>query len=362
MGGKIELIQNGLGFRVGESAGKFYNRRFSKNFAEKNWNSLKDKRVAMFGDTAYQFTTDEITIIATTIEDFLRWDTVSEQFITSAFIGNGIRDITYYRYLDVLPPRLTQTFTRGTVVYAAKEKVDTELIGFDYDMYFDMVSMDAMQNPSVALKFTDNLWDGTKDQLIKSLVQYREHAIHFGTAVTGLLDVGIKGWCNTSGINLPSNISQGADDDMKTIGDVNHAAIVLASQLILAKFKPPFTLHMSPGVYTQALHNVTAATGISDMNHIFNLGRDANNLIFDKIIMNPYLLANATETASTGAMGVTKEGPQNFRLVESYPMGYYPLPPQGLGTEGKILWMGVIEVKQPKAIAFSGSCDTDTLT
>ena len=355
------MVQDGLNFRVGNTAGNFYNRRFTIDSAKKNWNTLKDKRMAVFGDTAYQFTTDEVTIIAKTIEDFLRWDTVSEQFLTVDFIGNGIRDIDYYRYLDVQPPRLTQTFTRGTVVYAGKELVSTELIGFDYDMYFDMVSLDAMKNPAVGLKFTDNLWDGTKDQLIKSLVQYREHAIHFGTAVTGLTDIGIKGWCNTTGINAPANISQGADDLMTTIGDVNHAATVLSTTLILAKFKPPFTLHMSPGVYTQAMKNVTAATGVSDMNHIFNLGRDAGHLIYDKIIMNPYLLANATETTTTGAMGVTKEGAQNFRLVESYPMGYYPLPPQGLGTEGKILWMGVMEVKQPTAIAFRNALTTDTV-
>ena len=358
---KIELVQKGLNFRIGSAAGKFYNRKYSTQSAKENWNLLKDKRMAKFGDTAYQFTTDEITKISNVIEDFIRWDTVSGGFMHSEFIGNGIRDIEFYRYVDVQAPRLTQTFTRGTVVYTAKEKVTTELIGFDYDMYFDVVSMDAMTNPNVAMKFTQNLWDGTKDQLIKSLVQYKEHALHFGTAVTGLLDVGIKGWCNTSGINAPANISQGGDDLMTTIGDVYHAATILATSLILDKHKPPFTLHMSPGVYVQGMQNVTAATGISDLNHIFNLGKDVNNPIFNKIIMNPYLLANATETTTTGAMGVTKDGEQNMSLKESYPIGYYPLPPTGLGSEGKILWMGVMEVKQPTSIAFRNALTTNTV-
>ncbi len=98
-------------------------------------------------------------------------------------------------------------------------------------------------------------------------------------------------------------------------------------------------------------------SGLTDMGAIFDLGKEVNNQVFNKVIMSGFMTISEPETASTGSMAVVKNEKRNFDLVESYKIGFYPLPPQGLGTEGKILWMGAVRVKQPTAIAYR-----DTLT
>ncbi len=357
-------IENGLNFRVGQNAGSFYNRHYSVPFNDKRWKILADNLAMEFGDSeiikdaAYQFTEEEVTLIQSKIEDYLEWDATSGDFIQDTFVGAGVRDLWWWTYVKVQPPRLTQDFTRGNVVYTAKVKSTLELVGFDYDMYFSLVDMDAMNMNGAGFKFNQNLWDGTKDQLIKSLVQWREKIIHFGTATEGIDDIGTKGMFNFSGINAPSNIGQGADDDLTAAGDVSHAATILANTLIVDKHKPPFTVIMSPGVYSQGLVNKGSTSGITDMQAIMDLGKEVGSQVFNKIVMDGYLTISEPETTSTGSMGVVKNETRNFEVVESYKIGFYPLPPQGLGTEGKILWMGGVRVKQPTAIAYRDSLDT----
>ena len=358
-------IENGLNFRTGDNAGKFYNRHYSEKSNTKRWEKLADNMAAEFGDaqefkdTAYEFTEEEVTLIQSKIEDYLEWEAVSSQFVTTTFVGNGVRDIWWWTYLEIQPPRLTQNFTRGDVVYTAKEKSTLELVGLDYDMYFSMVDMDAMHMNGAGFKFNQNLWDGTKDQLIKSLVQYREKVIHFGTESDGIDDIGTTGIFNASGVNAPSEVGQGQDDDLKEAGDVTHAAIKMANTLIVDKHQPPFALVMSPGVYGQALRNKNSTTYRTDMTEIMELGKDVNNAVFNQIIMDGYLTVSEPETGSTGSIAVLKAEARNFDVVESYKLGFYPLPPQGLGTEGKILWMGGVRVIQPTAIAYRDSCDTN---
>ena len=357
-------IENGLNFRIGDNAGKFYNRHYSVDFNDKRWEKLADNMAAEFGDaqkfkdTAYDFTNEEVTLIQSKIEDYLTWDATSQDFIQSTYVGAGVRDLWWWTYLTLQPPRLTQDFTRGTVVYNAKTKSTLELIGLDYDMYFSMVDMDAMNMNGAGFKFDQNLWDSTKDQLIASLIEYREKVIHFGTATEGIDDLGVKGIFNFAGINAPTNIgADGGDDVLTTAGDCTHAALTLANSLITDKHKPPFTLIFSPGSYQQALLNANATSGITDMSMIMSLGREVNNQIFNKIVMDGFMTISEPETNTTASMACVKNEKRNFEVVESYKVGFYPLPPQGLGTEGKILWMGGVRVKQPTAIAFR-----DTLT
>ncbi len=356
-------IENGLNLRVGESAGKFYNRHYSEAFNDKRWKILADNLAAEFGDsevikdTAYQFTNEEVTLIQSKIEEYLTWDATSEQFAHITFLGNGVRDTWWWTYLKVQPPRLTQDFTRGNVVYMAKEKTTLELIGMDYDMYFSMVDMDAMNMNGAGFKFNENLWDGTKNQLIKSLVQYREKILHFGTASEGIDDIGTKGFFNFAGISAPASIGLGNDDDLTAPGDINDAVATLAQALITDKHKPPFVVVFSPGVYSQALINKGATSGITDMGAIFDLGKEINNQVYNKVIMDGYLTISEPEVTATGSMAVMKDEVRNYDIIESYKLGFYPLPPQGLGTEGKILWMGGSRVKDPTAIAYR-----DTLT
>ncbi len=357
-------IENGLNFRVGQNAGSFYNRHYSETFNDKRWKLLADNLAMEFGDSevikdaAYQFTEEEVTLIQSKIEDYLEWDATSADFIQDTFVGAGVRDLWWWTYVKVQPPRLTQDFTRGNVVYMAKVKSTLELIGFDYDMYFSLVDMDAMNMNGAGFKFSQNLWDGTKDQLIKSIVQWRERVIHFGTASEGIDDIGTKGLFNFAGINAPTNIgADGGDDVLTTAGDVTHGAITLANSLIQDKHKPPFAVIMSPGVYQQALININATSGETDMAQIMRIGAEVNNMFFNKVVMDGYLTISEPEVTATGSMGVVKNEVRNFEVVESYKIGFYPLPPQGLGTEGKILWMGGVRVKQPTAIAYR-----DTLT
>ncbi len=356
-------IENGLNIRIGDSGLKFYKRHYSEELNDRRWKKLADNIAVEFGDsqaikdTAYQFTNEEVTLIQSKIEEYLDWDATSQDFIQPTFVGAGVRDLWWWTYLRLQAPRYTQDFERGDVVYNAKEKSTLELIGLDYDMYFSMVDMDAMNMNGAGFKFDQNLWDSTKDQLIQSLIQYREKIVHFGTASAGIDDIGLKGMFNTSGINAPTNIGQGADDVLTDSGDVDHACARLAQTLIADKHKPPFTVIMSPGVYSQALLNRGANSGLTDMGAIFDLGKEVNNQVFNKVIMSGYMTISEPEVVATGSLAVVKNEKRNFDLVESYKIGFYLLPPQGLGTEGKILWMGAVRVKQPTAIAYR-----DTLT
>ena len=355
---KPSLVKNGLTTRIGDQATQAYERvttfdahnAYIKMLA--GGDSIKEAQ--------YTLNANEVTAIEGQILHVLRWALKSPRFMTTKNMGGGILKHTYDKWNDVPAPRPSISFDGGRVVTVSKTETSVNLIGYDYDTYLTMPQIDAMNNSNRLQKFEESLQQGTITELTRSLAQYREWAIFRGTSAPGVDDLGITGLVNASGITTPTAYGLDADNNLTAAGDVLDAAQKAANGLIAARYDPPFVLLMTPLVMAQANKNKDTTTYKSDMAKIKELqGGEGTGAMFSDIIMCPYLINSATETTSTGALYAVKPDPTHFRVIESYGLGYYPLPPTGLGVRGKLLWMGVTEVRRPTAVSGRGSQTTN---
>ena len=312
-------------------------------------------------DTAYQITAYEVTAIKKEIAHVLRHELVTPTMSTPKNVGKGMLKYEYSTWKQVRPPRWTLDFGRGDVASTSKEATTLKFIGLDYDMHFTMPQMDMYANSNRGIAFSESLQQGTLRELTASLAQYREWALFRGSDIPNFTDTGLTGLCNNASVTDPGALGLGGDDNLTAAGDVYHSAIVMANELINAKFKPPFVLHMTPGVFSQALKNKTGTPLVSDFQLIAEYGAKEGKQIFSDIIMNPYLIDSETETTSTGAMMVVKEDSMNFEPVESYPLGFYALPSVDLGFDGKLLWCGGMAVYRPAAVVYADALTIDSL-
>jgi hypothetical protein len=323
------------------------------------WESRNETLTRVHGKAAdaYVLSPDEITSIRTQIMEVLRWKAKSQFCIDSVDIGPGMLTAEYYSGNDVTKPRMTRTFRGGYNVEATKSKSTVELYGMDYDISIDKVSLDAGNSTQNKVHLQPSLQAFETNTLIKSLIQYREWYIFRGTSIPNFTDLGIKGLCNWTGVTNPGALGLGADDILNAAGDVDDAAVQMANALINAKFEPPFELHMTPLVYGRALRNKHATSGIRDMKFIMDMVDPASGVkLFSSVQLNPYLIASATETSTTGAMLCMKKLPTTENYVaEPYALGVYPLQTGSLGWDAKVLWMGGTVLQRPTAIAYRGT-------
>jgi hypothetical protein len=322
--------------------------------AAEQWNNLWGTK-----DAAYLLTPDEVTKVQTEIQKVLRWQPLADTISPTVNIGEGMTRFEWYKWLDVNPPRLTQTFEGGNDVKPLKQATTNYLYGMDYDFHLDKVTIDAARSSNGKIKLTPDLQMGTLSNLTEQLALYRNWFIFRGSDIPGVTDIGIKGLVNDSNLTDPGAMGIGADDDLTAAGDVFHSAVVLANKLLQNKFQPPFDLHMTPKVFSQANKNRNTTSDKTDYKLIteYSLGAGA---VFKTPVMNPFLIDSATETTSTGAMACFKSGQENFFTAQSYNLGYYPMPPKGLGVDGKLLWMGAAIVTRPTAIQFVDALTTNT--
>jgi len=347
------MIRDGLNFKFGDNA---------KYDRFQDWNTINRTKKAMFGDASYQITADEITALKSEILHVLQWSAVSPETLVVKNIGKGLTKWEYHSWQKVLPPRRTLDFSRGANVATAKASSTLQLMGYDYDYHISMPQVDLYSSANRKVKFSETLEQGTFRELVNSLSMYREFSIFNGSDIPNLVDVNLKGLCNNASVTDPGALGLGSDDNLTAVGDILDAATVMSSELINAKFKPPFQLHLSPGVFSQALQNVDTTYWTSDFTRIADMGRKEGMQIFSEIVMNPFMIDSETETNSTGAMMAVKPGAENFEVIESYPLGYYPMPSQDLGLDGKILWCGGTAVYRPTAVVFANALTIDTLS
>lgn len=305
-------------------------------------------------DVAYKITDDEIKAIQKEIEHVVRWSEVSSQFLPSRTISKGLIKDSYWQWKDIPAPRLTRDFGIGPKVITAKEETVVEFMGMDYDYHFTMPEVDLASATGQVTRFNESLIDGTRAEIINSLTQYREYYIGFGTATVGLEpDLGFTGLYNDPNITTIAQYS--TDDDLQAAGDVLEAVKMHAKSLIGNKYQPPFTLQMSPAVLIQAITNEETTVGLgTDMARIQKMQLPNGTPLFNKFIMNPYITLAAETGTDDGVICCMAEqsttSRTNFELVETYPMGFYPLPAVDLGITGKYLWMGGVEIPHPDSI------------
>jgi len=306
---------------------------------------------------AYVLSPDEITSIRTKIMSILRWKAKSDFLIDTANIGAGMLKTEYYTGNDVTKPRVTRSFLGGYNVVATKSSGTVELYGLDYDISIDKVSLDAGNSTANKVHLQLSLQAFETQILMESLVQYREWWIHRGSSSPNMVDIGVKGICNWTGITDPGALGLGADDHLDAAGDIDDSAMTMATSLIEAKFEPPFELHLTPKIYARAHKNKNATTGKRDIQFIEELiDKETGSKMFSGVHLNPYLINSATETTTTGAMLCMKKLPtdQNY-VAESYGLGVYPLQTGSLGWDAKMLWLGGTVLQRPTAVCYRGS-------
>lgn len=348
-------VGRGLNIVAGNKIAEEYGSKFiSLKKVNSNWKRLSD--------TSYQINADEVTAVRTEITKVLRWALKTPKFITTRQIGKGMLKYEYHAWNAVQHPRYSLDFARGKNVAVSKEGSTQNMLGFDYDFHVTMPQIDQASISGKKVMFNETLLQGTIRNLTESLAIYSEYSKMLGSDIPNMIDIGVKGLLNNASVTDPGALGEGSDDDLTAAGDVYHSAIVEANKLIVAKFDPPFDLMMSPGVYAQALKNKEGTPNVSDLELIFNLGVKEGNRMFRNIIINPFMIDSETETNSTGAMACIASGEQNFEIVETYPLGFYPLPPQDLGLDGKILWCGGSIVYRPAAVVFANTLTINTLS
>jgi len=334
------------------------------------WEIYNDMRKSMH-DTAFLLDPDEVTAIEQTILKVLRWKTKLDDnipgvgpFCPVKQIGAGMKKYDWYKWLDVPAPRNTDTFEGGFDVKVLKQKTTNVLHGMDYDFHITKTDIDAARSTNGKIKLLPELQMGILQNLMEQLALYRDWYGFRGTDAGDLQDITITGLLNDSGLTDPGAGGIGADDDMTAQADVFHSAVELSNKLIQNKFEPPFVLDMTPGLWSQANMNRNTTSDKTDMRLILEYvgANGGNSPIFAKVRMNPFLIDSATETNNTAAMGAFAPSMDNYFLAEAYPLGAYPLPPQGLSAyDMKLLWMGRAIVTRPAAIQYINALTINVL-
>ena len=324
------------------------------------WGQYKSMAKHMYGDAAYFLDPDEVRYLEKQILEVLYFEPTLDEIASTINIGAGKSEYKYYKNIKPLPPEFTNDFEGGNNVKILKESATKKLIGLHYDWHLTKPEVDASRANNGIISLSPNPEMNLMQELTQALQQYRCWFGFLGGNIPNINDGNNNG---LTGLLNDSSLTFGGltDTDLTTIGDVELAAKKLAAWLIQKKFKPPFVLDMSPGVLIQALTNINATSSKTDYQLILELASGVNgNRMFSKIRMNPFMINSETETNSTGAIAAYAISPRNFRLIESYPLSFYPTPPTTLGINGKLLWMGAPVVQRADSIAFDNGLTTNS--
>ena len=318
------------------------------------WQQRIDQQRRVQGDAAYVIAPDEITKLQNQINEVLYFEAVSMNSVSPVAIGQGLTNFEYWYNNTPQAPRQTENFSGGENKQVNKTYSTVKLVGMDYDIDIPKTIIDAGNlGAAKKINLTPTVQNNITGELMRALMQYRERWIWLGSAGQDFTDTGIKGIVNWSGINTTST-----DSDWTTVGDVFLNIMRQAGKLIQSKFRPPFTVYLTPKVYNQAIVNINTTSSKTDMQLLME-ATDANGQkMFDGVYANPFLI-NAAETTSTGAAATIKRIPENF-VAESYAPGIYPLISTDLGWKAKLLWMGGTVLERPTAVCFQGSLTTNT--
>lgn len=314
----------------------------------------------MYGDAAYFLDPDEVRYLEKQILEVMYFEPTLDEIVATLNIGAGKSEYKYYKNIKPLPPEITNDFEGGTNVKVLKESATKKLIGLHYDWHLTKPELDASRANNGIISLSPSPEMNLLQELTAALQQYRCWFGFLGGDIPNINDGnnnGLTGLLNDSSLTFAGL----SDTNLTTIGDVEIAAKKLAAWLIQKKFKPPFVLDMSPGVLIQALTNINATSSKTDYQLILELASGVNaGRMFSKIRMNPFMINSETETNSTGAIAAYAVSPRNFRLIESYPLSFYPTPPTTLGINGKLLWMGNTVIQRPDSIAFDNGITTNS--
>jgi hypothetical protein len=329
------------------------------------WDKYNDVKRLQFGnDAAYVIKTEQLTWLQNKIASYLRWKEISESSIPNVFVGAGTTKVELAKNNNVGAPRPTKTLDNGKYQNAAFETSTFNLIGLDYDIYLDKITVDAGNNTqNKKVVYTPNPQQNQMNAFSESMVEYVEWFKWRGYDVpglTGVVPTTYTGIVNTTGFTNPGALGLGDDDNLTAVGDVYDSAITMADYLINLKFEPPFDLHWTPKVMSTALKSVSAtAERKSDLQMIRELANpNGSGRMFNNIYMNPFLINSATETTSTGAMAVIKSRPEENFIANSYPIGVYPMTTLGMGWAIKMLWYGGYVANRPEAVCFADNLTT----
>jgi hypothetical protein len=322
-----------------------------------NWAARIPFNDARLRDATVAWTSNQVTAMKQQVQEVLRWETVLDKFVNVLNIGPGLEAYEWAADTDLPAPRETDTFEGQREVRTLTTTTTLELLGFDYDHHFNMPEIDRMSNPNAIARYSENNFNRNLRNMTKSLTQYREWSLFRGTDIPNMPDSGLNGLVNDAGLTDPGAV--GNADSLVGTPYTYVAATDLAQFLIGKKFKPPFVLLGTPGVIMQAIKNKNATTSRSD--YSFIVEGDAGMKLFSDFILCPYLIDSETETNATAAMCALAVNKDNFEIVETYPLGYYPLPPVGLGVQGKLLWQGRAAIYRPTSIAFADALTVNTL-
>lgn len=321
------------------------------------WDNWASRLNVPFKDATVAWTSNQVTAMKQQVQEVLRWETVLDKFVNVRNIGPGLENYEWAADVDLPAPRETDTFEGQREVRTLTTTTTIELLGFDYDHHFNMPEIDRQSNPNAIARYSENNFNRNLRNMTRSLTQYREWSLFRGTDIPNMPDSGLNGLVNDSGLTDPGAV--GNADSLVNAPYVYVAATDLAQFLIGKKFKPPFLLLGTPGAIMQAIKNKNATTSRSDYSFIKE--GDAGMKLFSDFVLCPFLIDSETETNTTAAMCALAVSPDNFEIVETYPLGYYPLPPIGLGVQGKLLWQGRTAIYRPTSIGYADALTVNTL-
>jgi len=336
------------------------------NMVSNAWDQFNEVIRHQYGPQAdaHVISSEQLQTYEKNIKKILRWKAVSEAAIPTRSVGAGVTKVTANKNKNVPKPRPTKTLdgTRYNVV--TWDDADYELIGLDYDLYLDKLTIDAGNNPegkkvSYAVTPQQNSINAFTESLIESVEWFKWQ----GYQAPGLNGVPTKykGIVNTTGITDPGAV--GTADSLVAVGDTYDALVTMAGSLMDLKFEPPFDVFMTPKVINNALKSVSTTSDrrISDFQMIRELGDPTSGgKMFNDPKMCPFLLTSETETSGTGAIAVVKSRPDENYIASSYPIGVYPLNVSGLGWAVKMFWYGGSVIDRPEAICFANNLTTST--
>lgn len=305
---------------------------------------------------------EALTYFESKLKPVLRRKAVSEVAIPTKFVGPGVRHVDGGTLNDVPGPRTTLTFDGGTNNNATYEDTTHKLIGFDYDIYLDKITLDAGNNPQgKQVVFTPNPQQNQINVFSEAMVEAVEWFKWIGYDAPGLnMDsmTGYKGIVNTSGIIDPGALGLGADDNVADAGDIYDGVTLMAQSLGDQLFEPPYDLFMTPRVIMRAMRSVDSSRRKSDLQMLLELKDHEGTQMFSSIKWCPFLINSATETRTDGAIALIKSRPEENYIAASYPIGIYPKNTDGFGWAVKILWYGGSVIDRPEAICFANSLTT----
>ena len=306
---------------------------------------------------------NQLTFLEKNIKSILRKKAVSENTFPTRYVGAGVTKVTGQTNGDIPNPRATKTLDGGRSTNVQWADTSYNLLGLDYDIYLDKITVDAGNNPEGKMVvYTPNPQQNQINAFTESLVESVEWFKWHGSESPALIQApsGYKGILNTTGITDPGAMGIGADDDVADVGDVYDSCISMAKSLLDLNFAPPYDIYMTNGVAAAGLQSIGTSDRTKSDIHLLNdlIAFNGQGKMFNSINVAPFLCQYETETSGTGAIAVIAPRPDENYIASSYPVGIYPMNVQGLGWGVKLFWYGGSVIDRAEAICFANNLTT----